>query len=344
MPADRARPPASSRTQNIRSSLLADIDAYLRCCGQDPERIFAPLGFEPSAMQNPELRIPVHSLMDLLNRCAAITGQEDFGLRIADWRGMPDLGPIVFLLRNESTLRGALRTLVQALHLHSNAMYLSFDEGEDAAVLAMDVMTGEEGFSHHSAEMVVSALLHMITWLVGPGWLPLAVCLRHARRLPERTYRRYLRCTPDFRQEFNCVVIHKADLDLPLDHSTATIERQVSAIITTMTDEVDVYVYRVQQLLVLTLPRGEARATVVADLLQVDRRTLNRRLAQAGLNFSALLGRVRRELATQYVRNSDKPFSEVALLLGFESLSAFSRWFHGAFGQAPRTLRAARAG
>ena len=37
-------------------------------------------------------------------------------------------------------------------------------------------------------------------------------------------------------------------------------------------------------------------------------------------------------MAPRYVSSRDRPLSEVASLLGFDSLSAFSRWFHGRFG------------
>ena len=325
--------------QNIRGSLLADIDLYMRRFGQDPAVLFDRLGLGRSGMDDPDLRIPVTTLMALLNECAALTGQEDFGLRIADWRRMPDIGPIAILLRQEDTLRGALRTLLQALPLHSNALYLTFDEADEAAILAMDVMTGAEGLSRQSAEMVVCALLHMVDWMVGPSWQPAFVGFRHAPKLPLATYRKYLRLTPDFRQEFNGVGIDRADLDRPIDHAKERLERQVTEFIDAMSDETELYVYRVRQLLVLTLPRGEAQADVIAGYLRTTRRTLNRRLARAGLNFSALLEQVRREMAVQYGKGSDRPFSEIALLLGFESLAAFSRWFRRAFGATPSAWR-----
>ena len=329
---------------NIRGSLLGDVAAYLALQGQSLDSVLAQLDFDPSVLTQPDLRIPVGKLMALLDHCAELTGQEDFGLRIAEWRGMPDLGPIVLLLRRETTLRGALRTLVKALHLHSNALYLTFEEGEDSAVLAMDVMTGEGGFSRQCAEMVVRAIVHMVGWMVGPGWQPAAVGFRHGPKLPDRVYRRYLGCRPDFRQEFNGVVLDNADLARRMDPVGGRIVAQASAMLTDLEDRSGLYLYRVQQLLVLTLPRGEARADTVAALLGTNRRTLNRRLAGAEVNFSQLLDRVRRELAMQYVTDSDQPFTEIAPLLGFDSLSAFSRWFRTAYGQAPRDWRAQRAG
>ena len=252
-------------------------------------------------------------------------------------------------IRDRTQQRDAERRLLHANEELQRAREVLLDAGrpiqaarllnDEAAILAMEVMTGAEGLSRQSAEMVVCALLHMVDWMVGPSWQPAFVGFRHAPKLPLATYRKYLRLTPDFRQEFNGVGIDRADLDRPIDHAKERLERQVTEFIDAMSDETELYVYRVRQLLVLTLPRGEAQADVIAGYLRTTRRTLNRRLARAGLNFSALLEQVRREMAVQYGKGSDRPFSEIALLLGFESLAAFSRWFRRAFGATPSAWR-----
>jgi len=36
--------------------------------------------------------------------------------------------------------------------------------------------------------------------------------------------------------------------------------------------------------------------------------------------------------ATRYIRDSDRPLSVVAEMLGFSALSVLSRWFRGKFG------------
>ncbi|NUT15606.1 MAG: helix-turn-helix domain-containing protein, partial [Cupriavidus sp.] len=40
------------------------------------------------------------------------------------------------------------------------------------------------------------------------------------------------------------------------------------------------------------------------------------------------------------LENRERPLSEVAALLGFSSLSAFSRWFSGRFGRSVSAWRA----
>ncbi|NLP63262.1 helix-turn-helix domain-containing protein [Paraburkholderia sacchari] len=57
------------------------------------------------------------------------------------------------------------------------------------------------------------------------------------------------------------------------------------------------------------------------------RKTPYRRLAEHGHTWSSLVDEVRAELVTRYIESDERPFTGVARLLGFSSLSAFSRWF-----------------
>ena len=91
--------------------------------------------------------------------------------------------------------------------------------------------------------------------------------------------------------------------------------------------------------------RNGIRCTdIVARHLNVDPRTLNRRLAREGLNYSAVLESVRKNVAVQHLRDGNRPLSDIAELVGFGSLSAFSSWFHHAFDCAPSTWRNAGKG
>jgi len=66
--------------------------------------------------------------------------------------------------------------------------------------------------------------------------------------------------------------------------------------------------------------------------LGVDRRTVHRHLAQRGETFSSLVDDVRGELAQGYLEGNERRLADVADLLGFSELSAFSRWHKRHFG------------
>jgi AraC-like DNA-binding protein len=92
----------------------------------------------------------------------------------------------------------------------------------------------------------------------------------------------------------------------------------------------------------MMLDHGEVSLARAAECLGVTPRTLQRRLTAANTSFSELYTDARRELAIRYVANSTRSLSTVAELLGFSSLSPFSRWFAAEFGTGAATYRRKR--
>ena len=80
------------------------------------------------------------------------------------------------------------------------------------------------------------------------------------------------------------------------------------------------------------LPLGRCSVEKVAQHLGVDRRTVHRHLARSGETFSSLVDEVRAELAESYLEGNKGRLADVADLLGFSALSAFSRWHKRHFG------------
>ena len=80
------------------------------------------------------------------------------------------------------------------------------------------------------------------------------------------------------------------------------------------------------------LPLGRCSVEELAQHLGVDRRTVHRHLARTGETFSSLVNDVRGELAQSYLEGDTGRLTDVAHLLGFSALSAFSRWHRRHFG------------
>jgi AraC-like DNA-binding protein len=92
------------------------------------------------------------------------------------------------------------------------------------------------------------------------------------------------------------------------------------------------------------LGSGEPTMAQLARALGQSPRTLRRHLEAEGTSFSALLDRVRRELAEAYLARQGLALAEIAGLLGFQDTGAFLRAFRRWHGTTPGQWRRARAG
>ena len=101
----------------------------------------------------------------------------------------------------------------------------------------------------------------------------------------------------------------------------------------------DPFLQATRDSLAKSLPNGEVHIDVIATELGVSRRTLQRRLAQRDTNFMQLLGEVRSTLAVRYLADNRLVITEIAFLLGYSDLAAFSTAFRGWYECSPTEYR-----
>ena len=95
------------------------------------------------------------------------------------------------------------------------------------------------------------------------------------------------------------------------------------------------------------LIRDTCTSDMVASLYAVSRRTLHRYLKAEGGTFRQVANGVRCEIACTLLAETDLPLSQIAEVLNYSEISAFSRAFRRWAGQPPSVWRSshrARAG
>ena len=90
------------------------------------------------------------------------------------------------------------------------------------------------------------------------------------------------------------------------------------------------------------LPSGRATQGSIASAVHMSTRSLQRRLREEGTSYRELLEETRRELATQYMRQSNLSVNEITYLLGFSEPANFTRAFRRWTGRSPTQYRAER--
>jgi len=84
---------------------------------------------------------------------------------------------------------------------------------------------------------------------------------------------------------------------------------------------------------------GDTRIQAVARTLATSARSLQRRLAAAGLSYQQLLDLARRDAAERYLADSALSIGEVGYLLGYSEPAAFNRAFRRWHHETPQAFR-----
>ncbi|MEM9403075.1 MAG: helix-turn-helix transcriptional regulator [Pseudomonadota bacterium] len=87
------------------------------------------------------------------------------------------------------------------------------------------------------------------------------------------------------------------------------------------------------------MAQGEANADAACRALKLSRRTLQRRLKAERTSFQAVLNEVRAELAVRYLKDDRLKALEVAMLLGYSSISSFTTAFKSWYDMPPAEYR-----
>lgn len=320
------------RTSLARSTRSAAISGYgdlARVCGLDPVRMVAAAGLPLACLGDPDLRIPVVGVETLLEASAARARTPDFGLRLAEMRSLANLGPLGLLAREQPTLRGVIDMLAQHIAVHNEALSLRIEPAGALTILHTGLWRSGNGPAVQSIELLVAATVRMLRRLTGEAFAPLSIHFRHTPPASTASHHRVLGLVPEFSADFEGIVLETIALETIVPAADPLAATQLARHIADLSrSRHDDPVRTVHELLILLLPTGNASADRVAQHLGITRRTLHRRLAGEGTTFTRLLDETRRELVALHSRDRSRSLTEIAGLVGYASLSAFSRWRH----------------
>jgi len=96
---------------------------------------------------------------------------------------------------------------------------------------------------------------------------------------------------------------------------------------------------QLKRMLAELMAAGEANADAACRALKLSRRTLQRRLKAEKTSFQKVLHEVRAELAINYLSDERLKALEVAMLLGYSSISSFTTAFKSWYDMPPAEYR-----
>jgi AraC-like DNA-binding protein len=328
-----------------RSAGLSSFDEVARTAGLDPNALLREFDLPQRCLTEPELRVPVDSVRRLLEAAADRSGVEAFGLRLAKARRLSDMGPLGLLMREQPTLRLALEACANYANRLNAALYFTLEESPNVVVLREDLILGRPGPLRQSAELAIGVVFRVLQTFMGPQWRPLRVCFSHDAPTDRTEHDRLFGCRVEFGHAFNGIVCSRRDLEVANPNADPGLARLARQMLETYPEQgSDKITTQVRRLVVSLLGTGACSIETVAQHLGVDRRTVHRRLTQEGETFSKIVASVRRELATGFLEDPNRNLAEISSLLGFSSISGFSRWHRQQFGRTASAQRTASRG
>lgn len=320
----------------VRALSLVGFDAFASGQGLNPAEMLRQVSLPQDSLRRQDGILSHRRYCELLERCAAQSGNASFGLQYGLFQGIDVFGELFYLIRNAGTVGDALAELRANYFLYNGAAEIGFDLDGGIARLGYLANQRDVPGLPQAEELACGVGVQLLRALVGAGWRPAAVRLRHQPLGDEATYCRAFGVRPVFAARCTELEFDASVLSLPLAATDAGLHQLLAGHIARMerlpADEMPSYV---RQLLRSLLPSGRATLEKVADCIAVNPRTLQRRLEQEGTSFQQLLDETRQEMARHYLDDPSISMAQMAGLLGYSDASGFSRAFNRWFNDSP---------
>jgi AraC-like DNA-binding protein len=304
-----------------------------------PAELLSPLGLDTESLGDPHARLEIPVVEELARRAYALTGEPALGVYLGLSMRASAHGYLGFAAMSAATVGEALELAARFTPTRTSALALHLCVDGEVASLVLE----ERADLGAARELIVFALLVGL-WQIGrtltgrelDGSADIAFARpRWFGRFAERVRIR-------FAQPLNQLVFPTSTLRLPLGMADAAAlrlaraecERELEALRESTAG-------RVRR--VLARERGGFRdLPQVAKLLFVSTRTLKRRLAAEGVQFSQILDEERRAHALMLLHAPDRSLDEIADRLGYSDLANFTRAFRRWTGKTPGAFRRSR--
>lgn len=328
--------------QVAASSALALVSYLTRKGLGDRQRISQILGAPPNPAQGPDHRFDADSYYALWQYAESVSADPAIGLHAGAAVDPENMGLVGHVFFNCDTLGDAVAQYVRLHRLINESIHLSLEQTETQTILSWQPDSPQHYCRQDMDRTLASAIArtrHFILADFRADWIELA----HPEPVYADEYRRLFGGEIGFDAAITRVAFDNRYLSHPIPRRNpyiySAVLKQVNTILARWQPQKS-FSRKVRRMISRQMATDRINADTLAQQCHMSRQTLYRRLKKEGIGFHELVEEVRKDKALRYVAGNQYALGEIAFLLGFSELSAFSRAFKRWTGMAPAHYRA----
>jgi AraC-like DNA-binding protein len=327
----------------IHASVLDAVRPLVAKHGIDFETLLAEAGIPNTPRRDESAFLPLDPVCRLLEDLARRLDDPAFGLHCAEAYPVRASGVFGYILLNAGVVRDAIEVIGRYNRLVLWPIEFEHTETEEGAELSWRYPASLVAPRVQFNCAIAAVFVLRLRLILGQDWAPQLVELDHREPGASPEFARIFGRNVRFNGDSNRIVVLAHDLSKrppDADPMLYRILRQHGdTLLAARENHRDLPTQiraEIGQRLGVTAPTLEA----VAAALRLSPRTIQRRLRQLGTSFEKQVTETRQANAERLLRDTDLPLTEIAFLLGFSELSAFTRAAHRWFGVSPSVFRA----
>jgi AraC-like DNA-binding protein len=304
--------------------------------------LYQAVHLDPAVLLDPDNRIPFAQLVDLYEKAAQLTGDDNFGLHIGESVSPSAFDVVGYCALNSPTLGAAFARVARYHSIWTDGAIFTLESYNDSSAIVYRYLATSLSEHRQDSEMTLATVTALCRSAALADFAPTAVEFQHDAPRDTSEHLRLFRCPVKFRAPSNKLHLASTYLSLPIARADpslcALLDRHAEELLAKFPPR-DSLVDQVRSIIATEFRGGDPSLERVADQLGLTPRTLQRKLHELGTSHNELLDQMRRQLALGYLREREMAICEVAYLLGFSESSSFHRAFKRWTGVTPKEFR-----
>jgi AraC-like DNA-binding protein len=318
--------------------------AYARAkeAGVELEPILKKAGLTVHQIEDPGVRLRVRDQIRSLNLVAIALKDDFLGFHLAQSPDLREIGWLYYVSASSETMGEALQRAARYSSIVNEGISLKYVDRGDI-VITIDYVGVSRHLDRHQIEFLMVTLVRICRQLTGLHLTPTRVRFIHHRERTCSAFVEFFGSDIDFGAAVDEVAFATTIKNMPVVSADPYLNKLLvahfeQALSLRPTDRSS-FRSSVENTIVPLLPHGKGRVGEIAPRLGLSQRTFARRLSLEGLTFSGVLERLRFDLAERYLADDGLSISQIAWLLGYREVSAFTHAFKRWTGKTPREVR-----
>jgi len=326
-----------SKTLYVNSSTAKTLTEYLLNKGIDPALLESTLKFKLQDLETSDFRLSISVYNDLWHLALEFSDDPSLGLKLAQNPYNEEMGLVAHIFFNSPTFSAGLKQYQRYYSLVNEGMHIEIETDDEAAYVKY-ICDEADVYCPADMEHTLAISVLRVKQNISASISLLAVHFEHSAPEDITLYEKIFPCSIEFDRP-HCALIFKKDyLNYKLPKRSAYLYKILTHHIEALLKKVrpeSTFAIKVKSLVERQLAKDCIDAEHIAEKLYMSRHTLYRKLKLEQVSFHDLVDQVREEKAYALLDQKKHSLSEVAFLLGFSELSAFSRAFKRWTGQSP---------
>lgn len=298
------------------------------------------LGLTQNDLEIQDTRVPFLNNLKMLELGISFI-RPDMALKLGTSVSLEKLGVCGFIFKNCENLEELTYQFIRYQKLLHSISHYEFLKKQ--GVLKHSIKYPEfKKYTQLSTELGFSSIVHTIRNLTNKEKFFHELHFSYPQPQYVQEYKEIFRAPLRFNQKENAIFFKPEQFNTPIPQSQPYIKEVLINHANELLYQLETGGYfknTVQKLVIENLSKGQVDIKMISTKLNMSRWTLTRKLKKEGITFQNLVNEVRKNLAANYLKDTDLSVNEIAFLMGYSEMGAFSRAFKTWTGKNPYSYR-----